>query len=119
MGGTIPPKIPIFQNISGLGCYMFGLYMRKYLLLLFIVVSALPAIAQQLALAGRVTDQSGKAVAFTSVYIRNSTYGTVANEQGTYQFKLTPGNYAIISRAPGYKEQMEKVTISDGDVHHD
>ncbi|MFI5163139.1 MAG: DUF5686 family protein [Sphingobacteriales bacterium] len=92
--------------------------MRKYLLLLFIIISALPAIAQQFLLTGRVTDQSGKAVAFTSVYIRNSTYGTVANEQGTYQFKLTPGDYAIIYRSPGYKEQVEKVTISDGDVRH-
>ncbi|HZX58903.1 MAG TPA: DUF5686 family protein [Mucilaginibacter sp.] len=92
--------------------------MRKYLLLLFIVVSALPAIAQQLALAGRVTDQNGRAVAFTSVYIRNSTYGTVANEQGTYQLKLGAGNYAIIYRAPGYKEQVENITISDADVRH-
>ena len=92
--------------------------MRKYLLLLFIVVSTLPAIAQQFLLAGRITDQSWKAVAFTSVYIRNSTYGSVANEQGTYQFKLTPGNYVIIYRAPGYKEQVENITISDADVRH-
>jgi hypothetical protein len=92
--------------------------MRKYLLFIFITVLSLPAVAQQFLLTGRVTDQNGKAVAFTSVYIRNSTYGTVANEQGTYQFKLTPGNYAIIYRSPGYKEQVEKVAISDGDVHH-
>ncbi len=95
---------------------MFGSSMRKYLLLLFIIISTLPAVAQQFLLAGRITDQSGKPVAFTSVYIRNSTYGTVANEQGTYQFKLMPGNYAIVYRSPGYKEQVEKVTINDADV---
>jgi hypothetical protein len=76
----------------------------------------LPAMAQQFLLAGRVTGEDGKQVAFTSVYIRNSTYGTVANEQGTYQLKLVPGSYDIIYRSPGYKEQVEKVTISNADV---
>jgi Family of unknown function (DUF5686)/CarboxypepD_reg-like domain len=98
---------------------MFGHSMRKYLLLLFIVMFTLPAMAQQFLLAGRVTDESGKPVAFTSVYIRNSTYGTAANEQGTYQLKLSAGNYAIIYRLPGYKEQVEKVIITDADVRHD
>jgi tRNA A37 threonylcarbamoyladenosine synthetase subunit TsaC/SUA5/YrdC len=90
--------------------------MTKYLLLFLLIVCALPASAQVYPLTGRVSDQDNKALAFTAIYIRNSTYGTVSNEQGRYQFKLTPGNYTIIYRHPGYKEQVEKITIGNDRV---
>jgi hypothetical protein len=90
--------------------------MRKYLLLLFIIIISTSASAQLHLLTGKITDQNNKPVAFTSVYIRNSTYGTVANEEGLYQFKLTAGNYEVVYRFAGYKEVVEKITVSDHDI---
>jgi hypothetical protein len=90
--------------------------MRKYLLLLFIIIISIPVSAQLHLLTGKITDQNNKPVAFTSVYIRNSTYGTVANEEGMYQFKLTAGNYEVVYRFAGYKEVVEKITVSDHDI---
>ncbi|HWD88985.1 MAG TPA: DUF5686 family protein [Mucilaginibacter sp.] len=93
--------------------------MRKYLLLLSLLGFVLPVSAQVYTLTGRVTDNNNKALAFASVYIRNSTYGTVANEQGRYKLRLTPGDYNIVYREPGYKEQVEKITIGSANAQHD
>jgi len=93
--------------------------MRKYLLLLSLLGFVLPVSAQVYTLTGRVTDNNSKTLPFAAVYIRNSTYGTVANEQGNYQLKLTPGNYSIVYREPGYKEQVEKITIGSANTQHD
>src|ERR1700744_2042781 len=90
--------------------------MRKYLLLLFIITISLRALAQSYQLTGRVIGQNNKPAAFTLVYIRNSTYGTVANEEGMYQLKLAAGNYDVVYRLGGYKEVAEKITIGDHDV---
>ncbi|RYY34520.1 MAG: carboxypeptidase-like regulatory domain-containing protein, partial [Sphingobacteriaceae bacterium] len=90
--------------------------MRRYLLLVFSVLCTITAFAQQQhLLSGRITDANNQPVPFTSVYIRNSTYGTSANESGRYQFKLSPGEYNIIYRFVGYKEKTLHVTITDHD----
>ena len=92
--------------------------MRKFLLLLSILFTALSVQGQTYLLTGRVTDQKDKAISFAVVYIRNSTYGTVANEDGRYQFKLTPGEYNLVYRFVGYKEISQKITIADNNVQH-
>lgn len=93
--------------------------MTKYLLPFLLMGFALPASAQVYQLTGRITDKGSKPLGFTVVYIRNSTYGTAANEQGRYQFKLTPGDYTIVYRHAGYKEQVEKITVGKGNLQHD
>lgn len=93
--------------------------MTKYLLFFLLIGFVSPASAQVYQLTGRVTDKENKPLGFTAVYIRNSTYGTVSNEQGRYQFKLTPGDYTIVYRHTGYKEQVEKITIDKDNLLHD
>ena len=92
--------------------------MIKYLLLTFVALIAIKASAQQYMLSGRITDGQGHAIPFTSVYIRNSTYGTTANESGNYQFKVDPGTYHLIYRFVGYTERIETVTITNQNVAH-
>jgi hypothetical protein len=92
--------------------------MRKTLLFIYFILMALGASAQQYSLSGRITGQKNEPVLFTSVYIRNSTYGTTANDEGRYQFKLSPGTYNVTFRFTGYKEQTESITITDHDELH-
>jgi hypothetical protein len=92
--------------------------MRKHLLLIFTVSLSLSVSAQKYLFTGNITNQQNKPVAFCSVYIKNSTYGTVANEEGNYRLKLSPGSYNIVYRFPGYKERIEKITINDNDLLH-
>ena len=77
--------------------------MRKHLLAILFVLTVFTASAQQYTLSGIITGQKNEAVPFTSVYIRNSTYGTTANEEGHYHFKLSPGSYNVTYRFTGYQ----------------
>ncbi|HJP62775.1 MAG TPA: DUF5686 and carboxypeptidase regulatory-like domain-containing protein [Mucilaginibacter sp.] len=93
--------------------------MRKYLLILLMGACSLAASAQDtFLLTGRITGLNGKPLSFAAVYIKNSTYGTNANEQGSYQLKLDPGTYDVIYRFVGYKELTEHITIGNADVQH-
>src|SRR4051812_25345137 len=90
--------------------------MRRYLLLVVLIIISLHASAQSYVLTGKITGSTNKPVAFAAVYIKNSTYGSVSNEEGKYELKLDKGNYDVIYRFPGYKEVTEKLTITDHDI---
>jgi hypothetical protein len=92
--------------------------MRRYLLTILFILTIFTASAQQYMLSGVITGQKNEVVPFTSVYIRNSTYGTTANEEGHYQFKLSPGTYNVTYRFTGYQELTENITITDHDEVH-
>jgi hypothetical protein len=91
--------------------------MRSFLLLLFVSLITLHTSGQTYQLTGRITDGQNQPIGFASVYIRNTTHGTSANENGYYSFNLKPGNYNVIYRFVGYKERMESITIADHDEH--
>ncbi|QQL48924.1 DUF5686 and carboxypeptidase regulatory-like domain-containing protein [Mucilaginibacter ginkgonis] len=90
--------------------------MKKYLFNLLFILTTLSAAAQKYALTGRVTDNQNKPIGFVSIYVRNSTYGSTANENGRYQFSLSPGTYDVIYRYVGYIERIERITITDHNV---
>ncbi|SDE55054.1 CarboxypepD_reg-like domain-containing protein [Mucilaginibacter pineti] len=89
--------------------------MKKLLLLFAIAFCNLSVSAQQYLLSGRITDQNNNVIPFTSIYIRNSTYGTTANENGAYQLKLAPGTYDVVYRFVGFNEKTVKVAVADHD----
>ena len=90
--------------------------MKKCLITILFALTAFvfKAEAQEFVLSGRIVNEDNKPVSFVSMYIRNSTYGTTSNEDGFYQFKLSPGTYSIIYRFVGYKQQTKVVTITGG-----
>src|SRR4051812_5688306 len=89
--------------------------MRRSLLFILFTLTAFCASAQQYLLSGRVTGPNNEPVSFSSIYIRNSTYGTTANEEGRYQFRLSPGTYRVVYRYVGYREKVVDVTINSED----
>lgn len=94
--------------------------MKRSLLFALLLINAFvfKASGQQYILSGHVIDQRGAPVSFVSVYIRNTTYGTTSNEQGVYKFNLSAGEYDVIYRYVGYKEQIDHITITDHNVLH-
>lgn len=93
--------------------------MKPFLLLLAVNLFALNVSAQTYQLTGRVTDMQGQPIGFASVYIKNTTYGTSANENGNYSFNLKPGTYDVVYRFVGYKQRVENINISNADVRRD
>lgn len=91
--------------------------MRKFLPLLIASLITLTAAGQTYQLSGRITDPQNQPIGFASVYIKSTTYGTSANENGYYTFNLKPGNYNVVYRFVGYKERTENITINNQDEH--
>lgn len=87
--------------------------MKAYLFFVFFIAATLQVSAQTYRLFGRITDEQKNPVSFASVYIRNSTYGSTANEEGDYEFILSPGTYQVVFRFVGNLERVEKVTITN------
>ncbi len=62
---------------------------------------------------GTVRDENGEPLPFASVYVRNSTNGTVANAEGEYRLSVERGAQEIVFQYIGYKQQVEKVTVGE------
>jgi len=86
--------------------------MKPALTLIFTLFAVVSAFGQTLTLSGRVTDEAGKAVPFTSVYLKNTSRGTSANSEGSYQIKLAPGSYELVFKAIGFRQFSREVLIS-------
>ncbi|KAA9325478.1 DUF5686 and carboxypeptidase regulatory-like domain-containing protein [Adhaeribacter soli] len=67
---------------------------------------------------GRITGENNEALPFANIYVRNTTNGTTANEQGNYQFKLPAGTYEIVFQYIGYKAQVHTITLGEGEKEH-
>ncbi|WP_345949410.1 DUF5686 family protein [Mucilaginibacter sp. PAMB04274] len=89
--------------------------MKAYSLFIFFIAAAVQVSAQTYRLSGKITDESKKPVSFAAIYIRNTTYGSTANEDGDYEFRLNPGTYQVVYRYVGNLERTEKVTITNHD----
>ncbi|NEU09939.1 carboxypeptidase-like regulatory domain-containing protein [Flavihumibacter sp. R14] len=80
-----------------------------FILTLFVAVNSF---AQTFTLSGKVSDQEGNPVPFTSVYIRNTSRGTSANSEGTYLLKLAPGKYELVFNAIGFRQYSQEVVLT-------
>lgn len=77
--------------------------MRPFLLIAFLFL-ALAARAQMIS--GTITDPAGRGIPFASVYIKGSTTGTSANNEGEYRLRLTGGSGELVFSAIGYRQQV-------------
>jgi len=93
--------------------------MKKTLLLLLAQLFFSAAFCQQYVISGKITDAQGKPVPFTSIYIKNTTQGTSANDKGLYQFRVNPGTYDVVYRFVGFKEKVEQLSVQNENLQHD
>lgn len=85
--------------------------MKYALLFTFFLLTGTSVFAQEI-LSGKITDDRHKPIPFASVYIKNTTRGTSANSEGEYTLQLQPGNYEILYKAVGYKQESRRVSIT-------
>ncbi|MGB6038093.1 MAG: carboxypeptidase-like regulatory domain-containing protein, partial [Cryomorphaceae bacterium] len=62
---------------------------------------------------GRVIDQEGNPLSFTTIFIPETGSGSVTNINGTYEIKLSPGTYNLNYQYLGYASTTKKVTVVD------
>ncbi|MES2279739.1 MAG: DUF5686 and carboxypeptidase regulatory-like domain-containing protein [Bacteroidota bacterium] len=85
--------------------------MRTLLLLTVALIFSTTLFAQQSGVSGAITDEAGRPVPFVSVHIKNTTRGTSANSEGKYTLQLNPGQYELLYKAIGYKQESRTITV--------
>lgn len=92
--------------------------MNKSLLFLccFLLFSFL---AKAQGIKGRVIDQDGEPMPFTTIYVTETGSGSITNEKGLYEIRLSPGTYHVNFQFLGYKSDQEVVTVGDAMISKD
>jgi hypothetical protein len=88
----------------------------KYSLLLMAAFFAIPFFASAQMLKGKITDQSGKPIEFSTVYIRELRQGTTSNSNGDYEISLPKGNYMVTYQSLGYQPVIANITLSGSTI---
>lgn len=67
-------------------------------------------------LKGKITNESGEAIPYATVYIQELRQGTTTNAKGDYELKMTPGKYFIAYQSLGYEQIFYNITITDKEI---
>src|SRR5512133_2437887 len=62
---------------------------------------------------GKITNQAGDPIQYSTVYIQELKQGTTANIKGDYEIRLPAGKYTVIYQSLGYEPIFTNVTLSD------
>ncbi|RYY40820.1 MAG: carboxypeptidase-like regulatory domain-containing protein [Chitinophagaceae bacterium] len=88
--------------------------MQKLIVSLLAVLAGLLVHAQKVT--GKVTDQLGQILPYSSIQVKGSGIGATANAQGIFQLRLTPGQYTITCQYVGYQQQEKTITLGNEDL---
>ncbi|MDO4164883.1 MAG: carboxypeptidase-like regulatory domain-containing protein [Bacteroides sp.] len=91
--------------------------MKRLFLLVSLFFFILPMQAQRAAtmLSGRViSTENNEVMDFATVYLKDTHYGCVTNEEGLYHLKAPAGKYTLVVSAIGYKTVEMSVELIEG-----
>jgi hypothetical protein len=92
--------------------------MKTLLLLAAAFIFSTPVFAQQSGVSGVITDETGRSVPFVSVHVKGTTRGTSANSEGKYNLQLSPGQYELLYKAIGFKQESRILTVKGAEVEN-
>src|SRR5690242_11653925 len=90
------------------------LHITRMFGLLFILNLFAFCAAAQVKIAGKATGPDGKGIPGISVSVRNTTFGTATDPDGSYSFNadLKPGNYVLVFSSVGFKTRESSFTVN-------
>lgn len=87
--------------------------MKKTYLALFALLLLFQATkAQQHQVTGKISDNTGEIIPFTSVLVKNTNISVSANADGIYKLNLDKGSLVLIYKAIGFKTIEQTIEIS-------
>jgi hypothetical protein len=69
------------------------------------------AAAQPAGIRGRVTEENGNPLAFTTIFVKQTGSGTTTNENGNYEISLGPGTYDLVFQFVGYETIVKTIDV--------
>jgi hypothetical protein len=88
--------------------------MKKQVWLWLLNLMAFGAMAQSGGVKGRIIDQSGEALPFASIYVKNTRLGTASNAQGFYELRLPEGKYDVVFQYMTYQTVEKSIEVGSG-----
>ena len=64
-------------------------------------------------ISGKITDENGVAIPFSSIYIKNTTYGVSSNSFGEYFMEISNGEHILVFSSIGYTSKEIRVSIHE------
>jgi len=65
---------------------------------------------------GRVKDTKGDPLSYSSIIVKGTSKGVVANSEGTYSIMLEEGSYTLVCQHVGYRSQEKNITVTGENV---
>ncbi|MCF2442935.1 DUF5686 and carboxypeptidase regulatory-like domain-containing protein [Dyadobacter sp. CY345] len=62
---------------------------------------------------GRISNKTGEALPYAGIVVKTSGEGTIANDEGLYEFALPAGTYEIIFQYLGFKTLTKSVVVGN------
>ncbi|WP_300601289.1 TonB-dependent receptor [Niabella sp.] len=88
---------------------------KKFVLVLFCMSSALFLCAQEASIYGKVTTADGQPVSLISIVLKDTKWGTVSNENGLFRIKnIKPGEYTLELSFTGDTRESKAVFLHPG-----
>ncbi|MCU0408964.1 MAG: carboxypeptidase-like regulatory domain-containing protein, partial [Bacteroidales bacterium] len=72
--------------------------------------------SQAQVLKGKITNQSGEPIQYSTVYIKEIRQGTTANTKGDYELRLKPGTYNVTYQSLGFEPVSVVINMGNGPV---
>jgi hypothetical protein len=93
--------------------------MRLYRLMVLFFLLPVFAMAQKVAITGKVSSKETKsAIPSASVFLSNSSFGTISAADGSFSLSnLRPGQYTLVVTAVGFEEYTQKIQVLDQDIN--
>lgn len=89
----------------------------KSFLTFFITLFLISAnVFAQINISGNIKDEHSNAIPFATIYIKNTTIGTSANSDGEYTLQLKPGQYEVLYKAVGYRQESRRIDIKTSQI---
>jgi len=85
----------------------------RYPLNILFLIMLSGSLCQGQILKGRITNEAGDPVQYSTVYIQELRQGTTSNTKGDYEIHLPAGKYTVIYQSLGYAQVFADITLSD------
>jgi hypothetical protein len=79
-------------------------------IVLFILIST--PLSQAQILKGKITNQAGDPIQYSTVYIQELKQGTTSNTKGDYEIKIPAGKYLVTYQSLGFSPVFLNITLS-------
>jgi len=85
----------------------------KHLFLIVLIILCTSLVLDAQILKGKITNQTGEPIQYSTIYIQEVRQGTTSNTKGDYEIKLPAGKYTVAYQSLGFQPVYVNISLSD------